>query len=86
MIFAGLVTCPCHGVVDTGAGDGVIGVWQFMRWMANVALHHGLRPRYIKLPEGTRAGGVGGTAKPIVRAEVPMADVGVSGIVAWLVV
>ena len=77
--FTGLATLPCHGLVDTGAGDGVIGVLHFMRWVANLALPHGHRPRYMKLPEGTRAGGVGGTAKPIVRAEVPMAVAGVPG-------
>ena len=84
--FNGLVTFPCHGLVDTGAGDGVIGVWHFMRWMANLAIHWGLRPRYTEVDPETRAGGVGGSAKPLVRAEVPMAVDGVSGLVAWLVV
>ena len=84
--FTGLATLPCHGLVDTGAGDGVIGVWHFMRWMANLALHHSLRPRYTEIDKNMRAGGVGGSATPIVRAEVPTAVAGVPGIVAWLVV
>ena len=49
--------------------------------MANLAIHWGLRPRYTELREGTRAGGVGGAATPLARAEVPMAVDGVPGIV-----
>ena len=30
--YLGLVTLPCHGLVDTGAQDGVISLWHFQRW------------------------------------------------------
>ena len=32
--YSGLVTLPCHGLVDTRAQDGVIGLWHFQRWCA----------------------------------------------------
>ena len=44
--YLGLVTLPCHGLVDTGAQDGVIGLWHFQRWCELLAQHHGLRPLF----------------------------------------
>eukprot|EP00973_Karenia_brevis_P041714 5773619-Karenia_brevis.AAC.1 len=62
-VFAGLATLPCHGLVDTGAQDGVCGFWHFQRWCACLAIRHGLRPRFIPVPESFEAGGIGRGAK-----------------------
>ena len=34
MWFIGLQTSPCHGLVDSGAQDGCIGLWHAQRWIA----------------------------------------------------
>ena len=31
--FSGLGTSPCHGLIDTGAQDGVVGIWDLQRWV-----------------------------------------------------
>ena len=54
--YLGLVTLPCHGLVDTGAQDGVIGLWHFQRWCALLAQQHGL------IPPNLNAGGIWGEA------------------------
>ena len=34
-----------------------------MRWLANLAIHWGLGPRYTEIDKSTRAGGVGGSGR-----------------------
>ena len=36
--FCGLMTLPCHGLVDTGAQDGVVGLWHWQRWVVCLAV------------------------------------------------
>eukprot|EP00973_Karenia_brevis_P042783 5922356-Karenia_brevis.AAC.1 len=67
---------PCHGLVDTGAQDGVCGLWHFQGWCACLAKRHGLRFRFRPVPTEFEAGGVGGQAKPVIFADMPM---GVAG-------
>ena len=56
--FAGLMTRPCHGLVDSGAQDGVIGLWHFHRWLLCLWTMHRLQPLYHPMPTG-EAGGKG---------------------------
>ena len=74
--YSGLVTLPCHGLVDTGAQDGVIGLWHFLRWCACLAQQHGLRPVFEEIPSNLIAGGIGGSAKTLGIAEVPVGQPG----------
>ena len=77
--YLGLVTPPCHGLVDTCAQDGVIGLWHFQRWCALLAQQHGLRPLFEPIPPNLVAGGIGGSAKTLGIAEVPVGLAGVNG-------
>ena len=83
--FAGLATSPCHGLVDTGAQDGVIGLWHFQRWIICLGLVHKLRPAFLPLPEVCEAGGIGGVAKPIAMCDIPTGIAGVNGLTRWVV-
>ena len=78
--YLGFVTLPCHGLVDTGAQDGVIGLWHFQRWYACLAHLHGLRPRFEKIAPGCVAGGIGGQARTLGIVEMPMGIVGACGL------
>ena len=84
--FTGLMTLPCHGLVDTGAQEGVIGMWHVQRWLVCLAMVHGLKLRFISLPPHCEAGGLGGSAKPIILADVPTGLASVNGVSRWLVV
>ena len=84
-IYCGLATLPCHRLVDTGAEDGVIGLWHFQRWCACLAKLHKLRPRYLPVPKGLDAGGIGGRCKILAIADMPMGVAGVSGICRFVI-
>ena len=77
---------PCHGLVDTGAQDGLIGLWHFQRWVACLASQHGLVPAYLTLPQKCEAGGIGGQARPIILADMPTGFAGCNGVTRWVVV
>ena len=47
---------------------------------------HKLKPRFISLPPHCEAGGLGGSAKPIILADVPTGLASVNGVSRWLVV
>ena len=70
-MFNALVTLPCHALIDTGAQDGVVGLWHFQRWMVCLMHCFSLRPVFQELPEECSAGGIGGAAKVIGIADVP---------------
>ena len=82
--FAGLVTRPCHALVDTGAQEGVVGLWQMQRWMICLALLYRLQPRFIEHPH-IEAGGIGGSAKVLAVCEMPAGIGGVIGLTRWTV-
>ena len=83
--FAGLVSSPCHRLLDTGAQDAVSGLWHFQRWMICLALCKQLTPRFISLDGPTEAGGVGGGARVIARCIVPVGIAGTSFIMRWTI-
>ena len=68
-----------HGLVDTGAQHGVIGLPQHEGIVAFLKTH-GLQPRILPLTQGG-ATGVGGDSQFILTAEYPMAIQGVCGTV-----
>ena len=70
-VWSGLVTMPCHALVDTGAQDGVIGLWSWQRWVVCLGLCQGLRPVYQPVARDCEAGGVGGSARPLMIAYMP---------------
>ena len=72
-------------MVDTGAQDGVIGLWHFQRWVACLAKCHGLRPAFLPLPEVCEAGGIGGAAKATAMCDMPAGFAGVNGMTRWVV-
>ena len=85
VIYAGLMTSPCHGLVDTGAQDGVIGLWHWQRWVVCLALFYKLQPAFLPLPESREAGGIGGTQKIVAICDMPTGLAGLNGITRWAV-
>ena len=83
--FSGLVTSPCHGLTDTGAQDGVVGLFDSQRWVICLALVHGLQPSFLPLPEHAEAGGIGGQAKVLAVCMMPTGLAGVNGVSRWVI-
>ena len=83
--FSGLVTSPCHGLVDTGAQDGVVGLHDWQRWVVSLAKIHNLQPMFLELPERAEAGGIGGAAKVLAMCIMPTGLAGVNGVSQWVV-
>ena len=75
----GLDTLPGHGLVGTGAQDGVIGLWNFQRWCVCSAHLHWLKPKYEEALPNLIDGGIGGSATTLAIAEVPIGMAGVCG-------
>ena len=71
-LFRGLATRPCHGLVDTGAQDGLVGLWHVQRWCTCLASIFGLRLLFEALATDCKAGGIRGSAAPIGLAEMPL--------------
>ena len=84
-VFCGLVTSPCHALVDTGAQDGVIGLWSWQRWVVCLALCCGLRPVYQQIAQDSQARGVGGPAKLLMLATMPTGIAGANGLTKWCI-
>ena len=84
-MFSGLVTSPCHGLIDTGAQDGVVGLFDWQRWVVCLALVHGLQPLFRPVPERAEAGGIGGQAKVLAVCIMPTGLAGVNGVSKWVV-
>ena len=55
-VFSGPVTSPCHGLIDTGAQDGVVRLFDRQRWVVCLALVHGLQPVFRPVQEQAEAG------------------------------
>ena len=85
VMFVGLSTLPCHGLVDTGAQDGVVGLWHWQRWMVCLAQCFHLQPVFQPLPEFCEAGGIGGAAKPLAICDIPTGLAGIDGLSRWVV-
>ena len=83
-IFAGLSTSPCHALVDSGAQDGVIGLWHWQRWAICLAKCHGCQPVFYPLPH-IETGGIGGAAKAIAICDMPTGLAGLNGITRWAI-
>ena len=79
-IYTGLATLPCHGLVDTGAQDGVIGLWHFQRWIICLALCYELQPVFLPLPDKVDCGGIEGNATVLAIVDVPTGFAGVNGL------
>ena len=47
---------PGHGLVDTGAQEGVCGLWHFRRWVCGLGKLYGLQPAFLPLNAGDRTG------------------------------
>ena len=77
--FIGLSLSTNHGLIDTGAQHGVIGLEQYERIEYFLA-DHGLKPRLLPTQRGG-ASGVGGESQFILTAEVPTAIQGICGTV-----
>jgi len=84
-LFIGIMTSPCHALVDTGAQDGVVGLWHWQRWMICLNLCHSLKPVFQPLPETCEAGGIGGAAKPIGLCDIPTGIAGLNGLTRWVI-
>ena len=84
-MFFGLMTSPCHGLIDTGAQDGTIGLWHFQRWVCCLALEFGLQPVFLPMPERCEAGGIGGQAKVVGLCDMPTGIAGINGITRWAI-
>ena len=76
---------PGHGLVDTGAQEGVCGLWHFRRWVCGLGKLFGLRPAFLPLNEGDRTGGVGGAARVVARCDMPTGIAGVNGLTRWMI-
>ena len=80
-----LTTLPCHGLVDTGAQEGTVGLWHWQRWVANLGLVHKLRPGFLPIPQKATAGGIGGDAKILAVCDMPTGLAGANGLTRWVV-
>ena len=76
---------PGHGLVDTGAQEGVCGLWHFRRWVCGLGKLFGLRPAFLPLTEGDRTGGIGGAASVVARCDMPTGIAGVNGLTRWMI-
>ena len=85
MWFIGLYTAPCHGLVDTGAQDGCIGLWHAQRWIICLHLCFQLQPVWLPMPEIMDAGGIGGSAKTVGLCDMPTGIAGVSTVSRWVI-
>ena len=84
-MFVGLATSPCHALVDTGAQDGVVGLWHWQRWVVCLAKCHNLQPVFHTLPDSCEAGSIGGNAKVLAICDMPTGIGGLNGITTWVV-
>ena len=85
-VFAGLMTLPTHALVDTGAQDGVIGLWHFQRWIVCLAVCHNLQPQYLPLPNVCETGGIGGASEVLRMCDMPVGIAGLNGVSRWVVI
>ena len=84
-MFNGLTTSPCHALVDTGAQQGVVGLWHFQRWIICLAMCFDLKPMFRQVPSQAEAGGIGGSAKVIAVCEMPCGIAGLNALTSWVV-
>ena len=84
-IFVGLIVSPCHAIVDTGAQEGVIGLWNWQRWVVCLICVHNIVPVLRPVPENAQAGGIGGSARPLMLADMPMGLGGVNGLTRFVI-
>ena len=83
--FNGLMTMPCHALVDTGAQEAFMGLWHAQRWILVLAHCYKLQPVFLPVPPNTDAGGVGGSAKIIAIADFPHGFGGINGLTRWAI-
>ena len=69
--FSGLMTSPCHGLIDAGAQDGTVGLWHFQRWTLCLAMKFRLQFVFHELLRLCEAGGIGGQARIIGICGIP---------------
>ena len=84
--FHGLATLPCHALVDSGAQDGVVGLWHWQRWVVCLAIVHKRMPVFQTLPTWCQTSGIGGGAKVLAICDMPTGLAGLNGITRWAVV
>ncbi len=84
-LFGGLATSPCHALVDTGAQEGVVGLWHWQRWIICLALCFDLKPMFRQVPVHAEAGGIGGAAKVVAVCEMPCGIAGMNALTTWVV-
>ena len=85
-VFQGLATLPCHALVDSGAQDGVVGLWHWQRWAVCLALVHKLMPVFQARPTCCETSGIGGGAKVLALCDMPTGLAGLNGVTRWAVV
>ena len=85
-VFQGLATLPCHALVDSGAQDGVVGLWHWQRWAVCLALIRKLMPVFQTLPTCCQSSGIGGGAKVLALCDMPTGLAGLNGVTRWAVV
>ena len=84
--FHGLATLPCHALVDSGAQDGVVGLWHWQRWAVCLAIVHKKMPVFQPLPNECQTSGIGGGAKVLAICDMPTGLAGLNGVTRWVVV
>ena len=83
--FVGLSTLPCHGLVDTGAQEGAVGLRHWQRWVVCHGQCFKLRPAFLPIPDQATAGGIGGSAKISAMCDMPAGLAGANGLTRWVV-
>ena len=84
--FMGLIIRPTHAIVDTGAQSGVVGLYNWQRWMICLVYGYGLRPAFRPVPPNSSAHGVGGGSEVLILCDIPVGVAGCNGLQQWAVV
>ena len=83
--FIGLAITAGHALGDPGARDGCVGQTTFVKWLKELA-KWGLRARVTEAPASRTCGGVGGGARVLSVAEIPVGIAKVPGLVRMTVI